>query len=442
MPPRTEYTKSGNASIAYQVSGNGPIDLVYAQGWITNVEYAWENPDYARHMKQLGTFSRVIRFDRRGMGLSDRDVESLTLEERADDIRAVMDAVASKKAALLGVSEGGYMAVMFAATHPERTASLILYGAYAKGGWALDYPWGLTDEQNRRIWIDNLERDWGGPFDLEHGAPSVANDEAARSWFGAYLRYSASLTATKALVYQNHAVDIRDLLPAVRVPTLVLHRTGDQWQQLAEGRYLAEHIARAKLVELPGDDHIPWWGDQDRLIGEIQEFLTGARAIASTDRILLTVLVTDIVGSTEKAAAMGDMKWKYLLQSHDAAVRQELKNFDGQEINTTGDGFILAFTGPSRAIHCALSIRHALERLGLEMRAGLHTGECERRGSDLSGLAVHLASRISDKASSNSILVSNTVKDLVVGSGIMFSDEGTHSLKGIPGEWPLFCVVQ
>ena len=442
MPPRTQYTKSGNVSIAYQVSGDGPIDLVYAQGWITNVEYAWENPDYARHLMRLGAFSRVIRFDRRGMGLSDRDVESLTLEERAEDIRAVMDAVGSKKAALLGVSEGGYMAVMFAATHPERSAALVLYGAYAKGGWAPDYPWGLTDEQNKRIWIDNLERDWGGPFGLEHGAPSVANDEAARSWFGAYLRYSASVTATKTLMYQNHAVDIRDLLPAVRVPTLVLHRTGDQWQQLAEGRYLAEHIPGAKLVELPGDDHIPWWGDQDRLIGEIQEFLTGARAIAPTDRVLLTVLVTDIVGSTEKAAAMGDMKWKGLLQSHDAAVRQELKNFDGQEINTTGDGFILAFTGPSRAIHCALAIRQALERLGLEMRAGLHTGECERRGSDLSGLAVHLASRISGKASSNRILVSNTVKDLVVGSGIMFSDEGTHSLKGIPGEWPLFGVVQ
>ncbi len=442
MPPRTQYTKSGNVSIAYRVLGNGPIDLVYAQGWITNVEYAMENPDHARFLTRLGSFSRFIWFDRRGMGLSDRDVESLTLAERVDDIRAVMDAVGSERAALLGVSEGGYMSLMFAATHPERTAALALYGCYAKGGYAPDYPWGLTAQQNQEKWIDDVERDWGGPFDLEHGAPSVAKDEAARSWFGAYLRYSASLSATKKLAYQDHAVDVRELLPAIRVPTLVLHRTGDQWVSVAHGRYLAEHIPGAKLIELPGEDHIPFWGDQERLIGEIQEFLTGARTIPSTDRVLLTVLVTDIVGSTEKAAAMGDIKWKGLLQSHDAAVRRELKNFDGQEINTTGDGFILAFTGPSRAIQCALAIRQALERFGLEMRAGLHTGECERRRTDLSGLAVHLASRISGKAPSNGILVSNTVKDLVVGSGIKFSDEGTHSLKGIPGEWSLFGVVR
>jgi class 3 adenylate cyclase len=223
---------------------------------------------------------------------------------------------------------------------------------------------------------------------------------------------------------------------------LVLHRTGDRWYSLAESRYLAEHIPGARLVELPGEDHIPWWGDQERLIGEIQAFLTGARAIPSTDRVLLTVLVTDIVGSTEKAAAVGDLRWKGLLQSHDAAVRRELKNFDGQEINTTGDGFVLAFTGPSRAIQCAQAIRRELESLGLGMRAGLHTGECERRGSNLSGLAVNLASRICGKAASGSILVSSTVKDLVVGSGIAFSEEGTHSLKGIPGEWSLFSVLQ
>jgi pimeloyl-ACP methyl ester carboxylesterase len=441
MPPRTHYTKSGNVSIAYHVSGDGPIDLVYAQGWITHLEYAWENPDYARFLMRLAMFSRFIRFDRRGMGLSDRDVDSLTLEERVDDVRAVMDAVGSEKAALLGVSEGGYMSVMFAATHPERTAALILCGCYAKGGWAPDYPWGKTHEQHEE-WVAALERDWGGPFELEQAAPSMVKDEAARSWFGAYLRYSASLTAAKALSYQDHAVDIRDVLSAVRVPTLVLHRTGDRWYPLAESQYLADHIPGAKLIELPGEDHIPWWGDQERLVGEIQTFLTGARVIPSMDRVLLTVLVTDIVGSTEKAAAMGDLKWKGLLQSHDAAVRRELKNFDGQEINTTGDGFVLAFTGPSRAIQCAQAIRQELESLGLRMRAGLHTGECERRGSNLSGLAVNLASRICGKASPSNILVSSTVKDLVVGSGIAFSDEGRQSLKGIPGEWPLFSVLQ
>jgi class 3 adenylate cyclase/pimeloyl-ACP methyl ester carboxylesterase len=440
MLPRTQYTKSGSVSIAYQVLGNGPIDLVYAQGWITHLEYAWENPDYSRFLMRLGMFSRFIRFDRRGMGLSDRDVTSLTLEERVDDIRAVMDAVGSERAALLGVSEGGYMSVMFAATHPERTAALVLCGCYAKGSWAPDYPWARTHAQHED-WIAGLEKDWGGPFDLEQAAPSVAQDEAARSWFGAYLRYSASLSAAKALSYQDHAVDIRNVLSAVRVPTLVLHRTGDRWYSLAESRYLAEHIPHAKQVELPGEDHIPWWGDQQGLIGEIEAFLTGERTIPSTDRVLLTVLVTDIVGSTEKAAAIGDLKWQDLLQSHDAVVRRELKNFDGQEINVTGDGFILAFTGPSRAIQCADAIRHELASLGLDVRAGLHTGECERRGSNLIGLAVNLATRICAKASPGSILVSSTVKDLVVGSGTTFRDEGTHSLKGIPGEWSLFAVL-
>jgi pimeloyl-ACP methyl ester carboxylesterase/class 3 adenylate cyclase len=441
MPPRTQYTKSGNLSIAYQVSGGGPIDLVYAQGWISNVEYAWESPDYARFMTRLGSFSRFIRFDRRGMGLSDRDVTSLTLEERVDDIRAVMDAVGSERAALLGVSEGGYMSTMFAATHPERTTALVLYGCYARNKWAPDYPWGWTDEEYEKLWIEGLERDWGGPYSLESGAPSVANDEAARSWFGAYLRYSASLTTAKALGYQDLAVDVRELLPAVRVPTLVLHRTGDMWVKLASGRYLAEHIPGAKMVELPGDDHLPWWGDQDRLIGEIQQFLTGERSAPSTDRVLLTVLVTDIVGSTEKAAAMGDAKWKGLLEMHDAAVRREVRNFDGQAINTTGDGFILAFTGPTRAIQCAQAIRQSLEHLGLDIRAGLHTGECERRGNDLSGVAVHVASRIVGRAKAKTTWVSSTVKDLVVGSGIAFSEEGTETLKGLPGTWSLFSVA-
>jgi class 3 adenylate cyclase len=291
-----------------------------------------------------------------------------------------------------------------------------------------------------KLWIEGLERDWGGPYNLEDGAPSAANDGSARSWFGAYLRYSASLTTAKALGYQDLAVDVRDLLPAVRVPTLVLHRTGDRWVKLAHGRYLAEHIPGAKLVELPGDDHIPWWGDQERLVGEIQQFLTGARTVPSSDRVLLTVLVTDIVGSTEKAAAMGDLKWKGLLELHDAAVRREVKNFDGQEINTTGDGFILAFTGPTRAIQCVHAIRQNLETLGLDIRAGLHTGECERRGNDLSGLAVHVASRIAGRARPKTIWISSTVKDLVAGSGIAFSEEGTESLKGVPGTWSLFSV--
>jgi class 3 adenylate cyclase len=287
-----------------------------------------------------------------------------------------------------------------------------------------------------------MERNWGSPFTLDEGSPSMANDEAARLWFGAYLRYAASPGAARAIADLNVDVDVRTVLPSISVPTLVLHRRGDRWHPLEEAQYLADHIPGAKLVVLPGDDHIPWWGDQEPLMGEIQEFLTGTRNTPPTERVLLTVLVTDIVQSTEKLAALGDAKWKDLLQTHDAVVRRELKNFDGQEINTTGDGFVLAFTGPTRAIQCAKVIMQELSRRGLVMRAGLHTGECERRGTDLSGLAVHIAARISSNAPSNSILVSSTVKDLVVGSGIGFAERGARSLKGVPGEWSLFAVLK
>ncbi len=440
MRPRTQYTRSGKASIAYQVLGEGPIDLVYAQGWVTHLEYAWENPDYARFLTRLADFSRLIQFDGRGMGLSDRDIGPSTLEERVNDIRAVMDAAGSQRAALLGVSEGGYMSVLFAATHPERTTRLVLCGCYARESWSPDYPWGRTAEYHD-AWDRALEENWGGPFELEHAAPSMAKDEAARSWFGAYLRYSASPGAAMAASKLNRRVDVREILPSVRVPTLVLHRTGDRWYALAEVQYLADRIPGARLVELPGDDHIPWWGDQDSLIGEIQKFLTGSRNQPSAERVLLTVLVTDIVGSTEKAAAMGDVKWRDLLQSHDTAVRREVKNFDGQEINTTGDGFVLAFTGPTRAIQCAQAIRQELENLDLATRAGLHTGECERRGGDLRGIAIHIASRIAATAQPGTIAVSGTVKDLVVGSRIKFSELGKYPLKGLPGEWLLFTVV-
>lgn len=441
MAPRTQYAKCGNLSIAYQVLGDGPIDLVYAQGWVSHLEYAWESPDYARFFRRLANFSRLIRFDRRGMGLSDRDVGPATLEERVDDIRAVMDAAGSERAALLGVSEGGYMAAMFAATHPERTAALILCGSYARQSWAPDYPWGITLE-DRDAWNTLMEENWGEPFELDQAAPSMAKDEAARSWFGAYLRYSASPGAVRALNDLSFEVDIRGVLPSVQVPTLVLHRSGDRWHSVPEAQYLADHIPGAKLVVLPGDDHLPWWGDQERLVGEVQEFLTGTRNSPPSERVLLTVLVTDIVGSTEKLAAIGDLKWKETLQAHDGVVRRELKNFGGQEVNRTGDGFVLAFTGPTRAIQCARAIIQELSRLGLTMRAGLHTGECERRETDLSGLAVHVASRICSNASPGSILVSNTVKDLVVGSGIGFIDQGMYSLKGVPGEWSLFAVVE
>jgi pimeloyl-ACP methyl ester carboxylesterase len=442
MLPRTQYTKSGKVSIAYQVIGEGQIDLVYSPGWISNVEHRWENPDYARFLRRLASFSRLILFDKRGTGLSDRDVGLSTLEQRVDDIRAVMDAAGSEKAALFGTSEGGLMSAMFAAIHPERSSALVLYGSYARESWAPDYPWGRTPEYYFKTWHDDLEKSWGEAFQLDEAAPTMSQDEAARSWFGAYLRNSASLSAAIALADWNFEVDIRGILPSIRVPTLVLHRTGDRWYSVAEAQYLADHIPGAKLMLLPGDDHVAWCGNQERLTAEIQEFLTGTKQAAPTERVLLTVVVTDIVGSTDKAAQMGDQKWKDVLQLHDAAIRRELKSYGGEEINTTGDGFVLAFPGPTRAIQCTLAIKQRLEHLGLQMRAGLHTGECERRGKDLSGLAVHVAARIAGKASSNDIVASSTVKDLVVGSGIRFADMGKHELKGVPGDWSLYSVVQ
>ena len=439
--PQTRYTKSGDVTIAYQVLGDGPIDLVYAPGWVSNVEYGWQNPDFARFFRRLSSFCRLMLFDKRGTGLSDREVGFPTLDQRTDDIRAVMNAVGSDKAAIMGVSEGGNMSALFAATYPERTQTLILYGCGAKGSWAPDYPWRMKQEEYEGYLVE-MERDWGLPFQLKEAAPSVANDEAAQAWFAAYLRFSASPRAAMKISRLNSLIDIREVLPTVQAPTLVLCRQGDQWAKIEEARYLAEHIPGARLVELPGADHLPWWGGQDEVVGEIQEFVTGTREGAPADRVLLTILMTDIVASTEKASSLGDQRWKELLQQHDATVRRQVSKYEGQEINTTGDGFILAFTGPTRAIQCAKTIRRELQSLELEARAGLHTGECERRGGDLSGIAVHIAARILDSASESDILVSNTVKDLVVGSGLEFAEYETRSLKGIPGQWPLFRVLE
>ena len=441
FPPRTLYTKSGDVTIAYQVLGDGPIDLVYAPGWISNVEYGWQNPDFERFFRRLSSFCRLILFDKRGTGLSDRDVGFPTLEQRTDDIRAVMDAVGSEKATIMGVSEGGHMSALFAASYPERTRAVILYGCGAKGSWAPDYPW-RGNQEELEGYLAEMERDWGLPFNLKDAAPSVADDEAAQAWFAAYLRFSASPRAAMTITRLNFSIDIREVLPTVQAPTLVLCRQGDRWAKIEEARYLAEHIPGARLVELPGADHLPWWGGQDEVVGEIQEFATGTRESAPADRVLLTILMTDIVASTEKASSLGDRRWKELLQQHDATVRRQVTKFEGQEVNTTGDGFVLAFTGPTRAIQCAKAIRQELRSLKLEVRAGLHTGECERRGADLSGIAVHIAARILDGASEDGILVSNTVKDLVVGSGLEFAEHGTQSLKGIPGQWPLFRVLK
>ena len=438
--PQTQYASAGDISIAYQVVGDGPIDLVYAQGWLTNIEYAWESPHYADFLTKLGRFSRLIFFDKRGTGLSERDVGFPTLEQRTEDIAAVLDAVDSDNAALFGVSEGGNMSALFAATYPERTRALVLSGTTARGSWAPDYPWRSKPEETEQL-ITYMRRNWGKPFELDEAAPSMADNEAAREWWGAYIRNSASPKAAELITRLNSQIDIREILPTIRSPTLVINREHDAWGPSDEARYIADLIPNATLKIVPGVDHLPWYGDQDRMVGEIKEFLTGQRDISPSERVLLTVLMTDIVGSTERAAALGDSRWRSLLDRHDAIVRRRVSDFGGQTINTTGDGFITAFTGPTRSIQCAEAIRVDLARLDLQIRVGVHTGECERRGSDLGGLAVHIAARILEHAPPGEILVSGTVKDLTVGSGLEMKPVGTQSLKGVPGHWPLYLAA-
>jgi pimeloyl-ACP methyl ester carboxylesterase len=438
--PETQYTNCGDVTIAYQAYGGGPIDLVLALGWISNIEYLWENSDYTRFIESLGKFSRVLLFDRRGTGLSDRNVGVPTLEQRSDDIRAVMDACNSERAAIFGVSEGGNMASIFAATYPERTVALILYASKAKGTWAEDYPWPPTEGEMEE-WLQSLKTQWGNPFDLSVAAPSVADDETAVRWFSALLRYSASPKEAVDASRINMDIDIREILPTIQVPTAVIQRTGDQWQlDIEETKYLASRIPNAKLILLPGNDRIPWWGDQNHLVAEIEEFLTGNRTVTSAGRVLLTVLITDIVGSTEQASELGDEKWSNLLEKHNRIVRRNIALFDGKEVNTTGDGFVISFTGPTRSIQCMQAIHRDIEPLGLGVRAGIHTGECERRNDDLSGVAVHLAARISDLGKSGQTIVSSTVKDLVVGSGLIFDEIGAQRIKGFQDEWRLFGV--
>ena len=439
MPPRTHYARSGDLNIAYQVLGDGPPDLVYVPGWVSHLEYGWENPIYARFFERLGSFCRLILFDKRGTGLSDRDVGYPTLEERMDDVRAVMDAVGSERAAVLGASEGGSLSILFAATYPERTVALMLFGCFAKRIWSPDYPWAPTRE-SRQAWFEMLENDWGGETDLSEISPSTIGNQDLQEWFATYCRFGASPRAAMQLGRLNTEIDVRDILPAIHTPTLVLHRSGDKHVLVDEGRYLAGHIPEAKLVELPGDDHPIWASGNDDIADEIEEFLTGVRRGAEPDRKLLTVLFTDIVNSTAKLTELGDLRWKELLGRHDTIVRKQLQLFRGQEVKSTGDGFLAVFDGPTRAIQCAVEVGKQLSPLGLEIRTGVHTGECEQRDDDISGIAVHIASRILDRAAPGEVLVSSTVTNLVVGSGLKFDERGEEALKGIPGSWQLFAV--
>ncbi len=442
MPPETRYARAGDLSIAYQVVGDGPSDLLWIPGWVSNVELAWDEPTLAHFLGRLARFSRLILFDKRGTGLSDRvPTDRLpSLDERLDDVVTVLDAAGSERAALVSHSEGGNLAVLFAATFPERTAALVTTGVYAKRVWSEDYPWAPTPEE-REAEIARVEEGWGRDPDVSHYAPSVAGDEAFARRLATYFRRSASPGAAVALLRMNTQIDVRDVLPTIRVPTLVIHRTDDPDVHVEEGRWIAGQIPGARFLELPGEDHLPWVGDADRLLDEIEEFLTGARRGPDLDRVLATVLFTDIARSTERAAELGDARWAELVEAHHAAVRRELERFRGRELDTAGDGFLAAFDGPARAVRCALAIRDAVARLGLEIRAGVHTGECELVGDRLRGIAVHTGARISAAADPGEVLVSRTVTDLVAGSGLGFEPRGEVELKGVPGRWQLFAVV-
>ncbi len=441
--PETKFTQSGEVSIAYQVVGNGPRDLVVVPGFVSHLEQAWEDSSFARFLLQLASFSRLILFDKRGTGLSDRITGIPTLEQRMDDVRAVMDAADSQCAALFGISEGGSMSVLFAATYPERTSALVLYGSVAKGAWAPDYPWGFKPEdEGTKAWLEGWRRGWGGPYNIEHWAPSLAKDEPFRQWWAKYLRLSASPSAVINIFRMNMAIDVRAILPTIHTPTLVLHRVGDRPINIEEGRYLAEHIPDAKFVELGGDDHLWWVGDSEAIVDEIQEFLTGERPTIELDRVLATVLFTDIVDSTKRATEMGDRRWRDLLDTHNALTHKEISRFRGRAVRSTGDGILATFDGPARAISCAFAISSEVRRLGIEIRAGLHTGEIDLIKEDVGGIAVHIAARVLEKANANEVWVSRTVKDLVAGSEFEFSERGVYSLKGMPGEWRLFRVEQ
>ena len=439
--PKTRYAKSGDVHIAYQTIGEGSHDLVVVPGWVSHVEYGWQDPSYSRFLGRLASFARLILLDRRGTGLSDRVAELPTLEQRMDDVRAVMDAAASPRAALCGISEGGPMCMTFAATYPDRTSALMLYGTFARQVRGPDYPIGMPLETFQSF-LDKVENAWGtGAISAGHFAPSLVADEAFRESWARFERFAVSPAGIRALLRTMLETDARPALPAIRVPTLIVHRQGDLVARVEAGRYIAGRIAGAKYVELPGADHMPWVGDSDSILDEFEEFLTGVRHAHEPDRILATVMFTDIVGATDKAAALGDRRWREVLDQHHAIVREQLARFRGREIDTAGDGFLAAFDGPARGVRCACAIVREMNRLGLQIRAGLHSGECEIMGDKLAGVAVHTGARVAALAAPGEVLVTSTVKDLVAGSGIRFQDQGVQTLKGLPESWHIYTVA-
>ena len=436
----TRYAKSGSVHIAYQVHGSGDMDLVWAPSYFSHVEAQMEEASFRRFVDRLGTFARVILFDKRGTGLSDRVADMPGLDDRMDDFRAVLDAVGSEKAALLGTCEGGALSALFAATYPQRTSALILANSFARATSTTDYPWADSPEewQNDANKITEL---WGTGLYLERFAPSVAHDPRVQEWWPRFQRQAVSPSAIRALLLMNSEIDIRDVLAGVNVPTLVLHSAGDVMCPVGGGRYMADRISGASFVELPGADHYIWFGDDaERFADEIERLLTGTLRPAEPDRALLTVLFVDIVDSTRKAAELGDRGWRDLLDSYYAVVRDEVKRNRGRELSTSGDGVLTTFEGPARGIRAALAIAAGVQRFGLAVRAGVHTGEVEIVNDDIRGMSVHIGSRVAAKARENEVLVSSTVRDLVVGSGFSFADRGSHALKGVPGRWRLYSV--
>lgn len=438
MRPETRYAKAGSVSVAYQNFGSGP-DFVICPGWVSNVEYGWEVPERAGFHDELGRFVRVTIFDKRGTGLSDREVGAATLEERMDDLRAVMEASRIESAHVFGVSEGGSLSMLFAATYPERVRSLILFGSFACRTRQTDYPWAPSPEQ-RQLFYDAIEQRWHETMDIEAIAPSIHRDPHSRRRLATYFRMSASPRGALALAKLNTEIDVRHVLPAIRVPTLVLHREHDADAQVEEARYIASRIPGARLVILPGADHLPYAGDTTPVVDELRAFVTGVRERSEGDRILATLLFSDIVGSTTQAAALGDRAWRARLERHYAAVDRHVRAHRGRRVKFLGDGALALFDGPGRAVRCAQALLQDPGAPEIAVRAGIHTGEVERMGEDVGGIAVHVAARVAAEARGGEVLATNTVRELCAGSGLTFVDRGLRELEDLPGPWRLYAV--
>ncbi len=441
QPPKTSYARNGDVNIAYQVVGEGSLDLVVVPGFISHLDLWWTLPEAAAMFRRLASFSRLILFDKRGTGLSDPVPGVATLEDRMEDLHAVLDAVGSEQAALLGISEGGPMSILFAATYPERTSAVVLYGSTPDFSYR-----GMLSESRRRFYDEvrrkfgSMVEHWGEGEMVDIFVPSLAADEGMRRTLGLLERASASPALVTSLIAALWEIDVTGVLPVIDVPTLVLHRVGDPVVMVEGSRYMAERIPGARYVELAGDDHTPWLGDADALLDEVEQFLTGARQSRALDRVLASVLFTDIVDSTRRASELGDRRWRELLASHDQGVRRQVQMHGGRVVKSLGDGYLATFDGPARAIRCGGEVVEDAGSLGIEVRAGVHTGECERLGEDVGGMAVHIGARVAAEAGPGEVLVSSAVRDLVVGSGIEFDDRGAHELKGVPGRWNLLAV--